>query len=285
MGKQAFATTLALLLILILNPVSAVIVDSVRAESFSPGKQASVEITLENALVNDVEDVTLNLDFTNLPFIPIGSSSAGFDEIESDKDARATFIIRAANDISPGDYQIPYTITYFISGEETERKREGSIGISVFAQPSLSYTINTENPVIGQEGTIIFKIVNSGFADAKFVSVKAIPDGFTILSENEAYIGTIDSDDFETAEFDVIFKSSKPRFSAIVEYTDFNNEKITKTIEMPVTVYTKEKAIELGIIEKNNTPLYIGAVLAILILWFVWRAIAKRRRLKRSQRS
>jgi len=272
----------AFLLLILAQPVSGIVVDSVNADSFSPGEQGTIEITLENNFNDDVLDVTLALDLTGFPFISVGSTSKGFDEVEADDDARATFVLKTSNDISPGNYQIPYTLTYIHNDEE--RTREGTIGIVVSAQPELSYTINTDNPVIGREGTINLRIVNTGFADAKFLSVKAVSNGFTILSEDQIYIGTVDSDDFETANFDVVFTSEKPRFSAIVEYTNFDNEKIINTIEIPVTVYTEERAIELGIIEQNNLPLYIGIVLALIIIWFIWRSISKRRRLRRSQR-
>lgn len=281
MIKQIFSVVLAILLVV--NIASALVVTSVFAPKFAPGEEKRIEINFENTFSTNIEDITFTLDFKDLPFIPVGGSSAGFDELDPDDDAHAGFTIRAANDIAPGDYQIPYTITYLQDNEE--RTRAGSIGISVSSQPALSYTINTENPVIGAEGKINLKIINSGFADAKFVSVKARGDGFTILSENEIYIGSIDSDDFETANFDVVFNSAKPRFTAIVEYTDFDNKKVTEAIEIPVTVYSKEKAIQLGIIEESRLGLYIGIVVAVIVIWLVWRAIRKRQRLKKSERS
>lgn len=284
MKNQAISILLALFLVLAVVPIaSAVVVTSVSTPKIGPGEQVKLEVGLENILSTEVEDVTLNLDFKDLPFIPVGKSSAGFDQLDSDDSARAEFIIRASSDINPGDYQIPYTITFTQDG--IEKTRKGSFGITVSAQPLLSYTISTETPIIGQEGKITLKIVNSGFAEAKFLSVKAIPSGFTILSEDQVYIGTVDSDDFETATFDVVFTSNSPIFSAIIDYTDFDNRKVVKAIDLPVTVYSEEKAVELGIIQKNNWPIYIGIAILVIILWFVWRAIAKRRRLKRSERS
>lgn len=282
-GKMALGAILALFLVAtLISNVSAVVVTSVNAPRLTPGQQATLDIRLENILSEDVQDITINLNFQGLPITPIDGSSAGFDELNSDEDARASFVVRAASDATPGDYQIPYTITYNQNGDD--KTRNGSIGITISSQPSLSYTISTENPVIGQEGKVTLKIVNTGFADAKFVSVRALPIGFTILSEDQIYIGNVDSDDFETATFDVVFSSNNPSFSAIIDYTDFDNKKITKTIDIPVVVYTKERAIELGIIEKNNLPVYIGIVVLVIVLWIIWRAIKRRQRLKRSER-
>lgn len=282
MIKHVFAITGALLLfaVILISAASAISVTSVTAETLAPGTEGVIRVEIENIFQDTVEDVTFSLNLENLPFIPIGSSSEGFDELEENDDGRFSFRIRAANDIAPGDYQIPYTIDYSIDGER--RERTGSIGVSVKAQPELSFSIETENPVIGTEGKVTLKIVNRGFADARFVSVKALPQGLTLLSESDVYIGTVDSDDFETAVFNVIFNSQKADFSAIVQYTDFENNKITKTVDIPITVYSQEKAIELGIIEESNLGLYIGIVVAIIIIWLVWRWVAKRRRMKKS---
>ena len=35
------------------------------------------------------------------------------DELDTDDDARAVFIIKAMNDAKPGSYQIPYSIIFF----------------------------------------------------------------------------------------------------------------------------------------------------------------------------
>ena len=155
----------------------------------------------------------------------------------------------------------------------------------VDSQPILTYSSDTENPVEGQKGSVTLKIVNKGFADAKFFSVKVLPDGLTLLSEDEVYIGEVASDDFETATFDVLFNKVNADLTAIVEYKDFDNKLVTETINLPVKVYSKEKALELGIIQPNRVPYYIGGVVLLIILFIIYRSIKKRRRLRRSMQS
>lgn len=264
--------------------VSAVVVNSVSTESIGPGETGLIRVEIENILDDDALDVSLRLDLTGTPFTPVGSSEEGINEIREGDDESFSFRIKASNDISPGDYQIPYVLRYRESGEDVQREREGTIGIEVRADTDLSFSVDSEMPVIGQEGKLSLKLVNRGFSDAKFVLVKVIPEGYTLLSENEVYIGEVDSDDFETASFDVIFnKEGKIRFLAIVEYKDFNNERIVNNVELPVNIYSREKAIELGIIKKNNTWAYVIVIVALVILWLIWRAVKKRKRLKRSK--
>lgn len=270
----------AVFLLLSINLASAVIINSVQADTFSPGQEGQVTIEVENILNDVAEEVSITLSFQNTPFIPIGTSEQSADEIDEDDEETFTFRIKAAPDIKPGDYEIPYTLTYTFDGNT--KTKTGTLGVKVKANPVLTFTAESTNSVIGQKGKVTLKIVNQGFYDARFVSVKLLPKGFTLLSNNEDYIGEIASDDFETADFDVIFNSIQADLVAIVEYTDFENQKVTETINLPITVYTTEKATQLGIIKKSNTALYISLAIFVILLIIIWRIIKKRRRLKRS---
>jgi len=276
--------TLFVISILIINfsLASAVIVKSVKTDTFSPGKDGIIRIEVENILEDDVKDVSLRLDFTGLPFTPVGSSEEGTDELGDGKEEDFTFRIKAANDITPGDYQIPYILRFREQGETQTTERFGSIGVTVTAITELSFSVSGETPVVGREGKITLKIINKGFSDAKFVLVKVFPEGYTLLSESQVYIGSVDSDDFETATFDVIFNKEDAKIIAIVEYKDFNNKKVIENINFPLNVYSEERAIELRIIKKNNTPLYITVVVTLILFWILWRTIRKRIRIKKS---
>ena len=271
--RKTLLTLLAL--IFTLNLASALTINSVFADKISPGEQASLSIELE--------DISVSLLLANLPFTPVGSSEYSIEELDEDDDETFTFKVKASNDIQPGDYTIPYTITYLADNEKKEKK--GSIGITITGSAELSFTISAENPVINEKGKINLKIINKGFAEARFVSIKVFPSGFTLLSESEDYIGEIDSDDFETSTFDVVFKDKNPIFTAIMEYTDFNNNKVKKTINLPIKVYETEEAIALGIKTKNNSVYYIISIVVIIIIWIIYRVIKKRSRIKRSMQN
>lgn len=282
MSKKSFAVLI--MFFLSLNLVSAVIINSVDADTFSPGKEGNIRIEVKNIFDKDAEDVSLNLKFTNLPFIPIGTSEQSLDEIQEDDEENFVFRVKASPTIVPGDYEIPYTIEYTLSGESEKNSRSGSIGIKVSANPILDYSVSTENPIISQQGKINFKIVNKGFSNARFVSVKILPNGFTLFSDENIYIGEIDSDDFETEAVNVKFTKINPRFQAIVEYIDFDNKQITENIDLPLKVYSEEKALELGIIQQSKIGIYVSIVILVILLVILWRILKKRQKLKRSQR-
>lgn len=271
-------------LILLTNIASAITIRSITADAISPNKEGTISVEIKNTLNDTATDISMVLDFTNLPFIPIGSSEDSISELDEDDTDELIFAVKATNDIAPGDYKIPFTLSYNVNNLPKQSK--GTIGLIVKANPELYFSLSASNPIINQQGKLTLKIVNKGLADARFVSLKLIqnPSDYTLLSDSEVYIGKISSDDFETSAFDVFYKSKNPIFTAILEYSDFDNKKITQTINLPITVYTPEKAIELGIISKNNTPLYIGIAVALIVIWFVYRAIRKRIRRARSKK-
>ncbi len=277
--KSILASILAL--ILLVSVASALTVKSSSSDTLQPGSEGSIYLDVENTFSFDLnEGVSVSINTAGLPFIPVGASEKSIDELDEGDEETFRFTIKSSNTISAGDYEIPYTLKYITNN--TERTRTGFIGVTVFAQPDLSYSIETENPIIGNQGKITFRIVNSGFSDARFVSVKVFPSGFTLLSESQTYIGSVDSDDFETSTYDVIFDKQSSDFIAQVEYTDFNNQKIIKQISLPIQVYTKEKALELGLIKKNNTLLYVGIAILLIVIYLIYRAIKKRRKMKKS---
>lgn len=281
MNKVQTIAAFAVSLLLLVNLASALTITSVNADSLIPGGDGEIRIEVDNNLGSAVTDVSLVLNLDKVQFVSVGSSEDSINKISKDDSEVFFFKVKAANDIKPGDYQIPYTIFY--TQDNAEKQKLGSIGISVDGKTDLDLSVDLENPVVGQTGKISLKIINRGFGDAKFVSVTAFPDSYTLLSDEKVYIGTISSDDFETASFDVIFKKEISTFSALLVYKDFNNKEITQTINLPITVYSQQKAIELGIIKKSNFMLYISVVVFITLAWFLWRMFRKNRRFKKSE--
>ncbi|PIN94525.1 hypothetical protein COU53_03175 [Candidatus Pacearchaeota archaeon CG10_big_fil_rev_8_21_14_0_10_30_48] len=279
MKKKMIFIVLALFL-LSLNFASAITITDVSQEELFPGETAIVKIDLKNNLNEDVEDVSFNLVFDNLPFIPIGGSEKSYDSFDEGKSKSFSLTIKSSQDAKPGDYNVPFTLSYVDSNGDI-LKKSGSIGIVVGAKTELAFDVELKNNVVGENGQVNLKLINSGFGDVKFVTVKIIPEGFTIMGSDSDYIGTVDSNDFESATFDVIFNSENARVNAIVTYKDFYNVEHTENVNRAVKVYSKDEGIELGIIQKNNTMIYIISVVVVIVLWLVYRTIKRKLKKKR----
>ena len=275
-----FALVLGILVFLYLAmPISsALIVEDVQTPTLSPGQEGAIILDVTNDGTGSVHEISFTLDFTNLPFIPIGSSEAGIQKLNEDKSKTFTFLLSASPDAKPGDYKIPYTLN-----AKNITVKKGAIGIRVTGNSVLSFTLTADKPVMGERSKVNLKMINAGLTDARFVSLKLLVADATLLSEDQIYIGTINSDDFESTTFDIIFTDKQPRLTAFVSYKDFNNKDQTLTDEVPLTIYSREKALELGIINKNNTFWYVLTLIVIIILWVAWRSFRKRQRLKKSK--
>lgn len=275
----------AILVLISLNLASAIVLDSVSQDSLYPGQTANIKIDIKNNLNDDIEDVSVSLDLSKTLFTTSGSSEDSQDEIKEDDEETFSFDIKAPSNIKPGDYNIPYNVEYTISNGSTEEK-SGSFGITVKAKTELSYSIESQNNIIGSKGKLSFKIINSGLGDISFVNVQIISaNGLEVLGSGEDYIGTVSSNDFETASFDALYKSSGASIIAVVTYKDFDNQQQQETVTLPVKVYTQEKALELGLITKSKTTMYAIVVIVVLVIWFFYRKWrkAKKDKLKREK--
>ena len=281
--KQNFIFGIALLfLVLTLGLTSAVIVDADYVTIFH-GERGTVSVEIENNENFDIEDASLSLILDDVQFSSVGSSEKDVDDIDEDDSERVSFTLNPFTDIIPGDYDIPYTLKYKNAENSSVGilEKTGSFGIRVSAETDLDFSVEIRgNAIVGEEGRISLDVINKGLGEVKSMSVQIFASGYELLSKDKIFIGSIDADDTDLASFDVIYKNTNPTFSAKVDYKDFDNIEQTKTVNIPFTVYTKERALELGLIQKSNSSRNMGLIVAIIIIWFTWRSFKKRRKNK-----
>ena len=267
-----------ILALISLSIASSLSINNVLVGDAGPGDEGVIRIDLENEGSSDVIDVSLMLNFPS-NIIPLGSSEGFVDKIKEDDGEEFAFKFKVSNTAIPGNYAIPYEISY--REGDLIKKQNGDIGLIVKAQPQIEISIESENPIIGQTGKIKMRLVNNGLADARFVSVSVKGEGVTLLSDKLDYIGSIDSDDFETASFDVVYNRKRPILDVELRYRDFDNVEQKNYLSIPLEVYTEDEAIAKGIKEKNNLPIYVGAILFAIVIWLIIRKISKRRKANR----
>ncbi|MDP4039106.1 MAG: hypothetical protein Q8P57_00800 [Candidatus Pacearchaeota archaeon] len=292
MKNRKIWAIISLILILInggLNFASSQIIsgDSTRISAeyitLFPGEEKTITLEIKNDNNYDIEDVSIKLLLNDLNFISIGNSEKTESEIREDDKETFVFKLKASRDIIPGDYNIPYKLRYGISNAVNGTiEREGSFGLRVSALTELDFSIRTENAIVGERGKITLEIINKGLGEIRFVSVDMLPDsGYTLLSSSKEYIGTIDSDDSDFATFDVLFKSTKAILNSQIRYKDFDNIDQNQIISLPIKVYSRENALEIGLISESKTKIYIGMVILVIILWYIYRKIKKRKKRKK----
>lgn len=265
-----------LLTIFLTGFVSSINVDSVTVDTVSPGEEGIIRINIENEGNNDVDSLSLKLNFGNPNIIPVGSSEEFLDTLDEDDEESFIFRFRVSNSLPAGTYSITYNLTY--EEDNSNIEQSGTIGIVVSAEPEIEITANTQNSIVGSQGELNIRIINQGLADARFVNLKVESEDLVFLSGNSEYIGTIDSDDFETNSFDVIYSSKFPSIMVKIIYKDFDNKEQELVKTLSLRAYTAQEAVEKGILTKSNAPTYVGIVVLLLVLWFIYRSIKKRRK-------
>lgn len=270
------------LMILSISFASALVINNVNVGVLHPGEETSLSIQLKNNLNDDVEDVSLSLNFANLPLSAVSGSEDSVSEIQSDDKEELAYRIKASSDATAGDYSVPYTLTYD-DGSAVLKTSSGTISVTISASPILEYSIESDNPVQGQKAKLTLRIINKGLGDAKFVSLSVSPKGMTLLSAEDVYIGTIASDDSETVSFDSILTSVNPALSVLVQYKDTENNPLVSNAILPITVYSQEQALKLGITKKSRAPVYISVIVILFVIWMVRRFLKKRARAKKNE--
>ena len=277
---------LFVILLLLISNVSALTIlsSSTNPSVITQGGSATLTLVLDNALEDDLENIRISLDLSNpqIPISPIESSTeVVLDKLDEGEQRSANFNIIILPGAKAGIYKIPVNISYFVEGQNVFVQKTELIGVQVNSDPKLR--VVSEGLIIQNlESKIEIKIVNEGLSDINYVSVELsdIP-GLRVVSSKYEYLGTIESDDFDSVEFTMFSLENFGSLIAlpvIIKYRDALNHEFTKQEIVLVPVYTQEEAQRIGLVESPN---YIYLLIPILIIGFlIYRSIKKKRKKK-----
>lgn len=288
--KQIAITMIALLIVVqIISIASALTITSVSSypNEIAPGESVSLSLTVENNLDDDIEDVVVSLDLTNVPFAPYQSSNqVTFSKIKEDSEKEISLDLISFANAESGTYKIPVEMSYKYNN--TIRTDSGVISLIVNAKPIIDVSVENSVLIKGKSDKLNIKIVNSGLGGLKFLTIKVgSASGLKMVGSDSVYIGNIDSDDFDTAEFDIFVNENAPSSINLpleISYRDSRNNEIKENKNLILRSYTNEEAIQLGLTTKNNTLTYIGIAVGLVVIYLIYRGIKKRRKKKALER-
>lgn len=254
-----------------------------------PGEEAKVKITIENMASTYLKNIALRLDLSystlddlmgttatatsqtdllQLPFAPINSATEKkLKLLEGDKTHTFNYDIVAYPDAQAGIYKVPVQLKY--SDElGTQYMINDVISLIVKPSPILSVRFdNTEVNRAGQKGSVVVSFVNKGKSNIMFVDSKLQEsDEFELLSAPEIYIGNIDSDDYETVEYELKLSADVSGHFTLpisLTYEDELGQELTATHNVKVRVYSAEESKKLGL---NGNESISPAVVTIIIV-------------------
>lgn len=250
----------------------------------APGGIVDVSIVVENTLTFDTENINVILDLTTAPFAPYESSSEKFlDSLDEGDKETFDFTLISLPQTDSGIYKIPVEITYQdLDGKSYSKS--GLISLTVNAKPELKVSLEDSVVLIkGQEDVLSIKIVNSGLSSSKFTYLSTSDvTGMKILNSKEQYAGDINSDDFNTVEFQVYIDSTASGIITLpltLKYKDATNKEFTETKTVTLNTYTTKEAQSLGLVKKPNYFLPI-LIIIVIIVYFIRKYIIKRKKIK-----
>ncbi len=256
---------------------------------FNPSEVGTVTLQLDNIASISLKDITVNLDLsgTDIPFAPINETTEKrIALIEAGRSANVTFNIIAFPDAVANTYKIPITLNY-----------HDALGKNYSKETLTSFQIETEQNIMmvhdqttivknGSKNIVAISIINKAMSKVTFMTAtigESPENAYTVLSPTVYYIGDINSDDSETAEFELFVDTNENRMTVpiTIEYRDGVGNSYTETQNVNVNVFSKDDAIKYGY-EKAMAidPLLIG-IFAVIVIYVAYKYVLPRFRKKK----
>ncbi|MCK4521464.1 MAG: hypothetical protein KAU20_02740, partial [Nanoarchaeota archaeon] len=128
---------------------------------------------------------------------------------------------------------------------------------------------------------ISVKFVNKGSSDIKFVyATLQNSKEYEIVSPAGVYVGNIDSDDYETAEYTIYVKRTRKKSLALpllIEYRDANNKLYTENMNINLKLYSASQAKRYGLIKSNKAIGFFITVIIVAAGIFFYRKYKKKK--------
>ncbi len=256
-----------------------------RPEVIKPGEKATVEVTFKNMAGILLKKIRVKIDLGGVPLAPTGSTNEKvIEKIDKNEEASVRFDLIGEPDAQSGIYKVGIDFGYY-DGLGNGYSRNSTIGLIIGSEPDLS--VNIDSTTIyqrGSTGDVTIKIVNKDVNEIKFLNIELAESGnYRITSPSEVYVGNIDSDDYETAEFTLFVenkKSGEILLPITLEYRDGNNREYKDNIKLKLPLYGTSEAKQLGLVEGNGKVGFIVIIVIVVAGLFIYRRWRKRKKKK-----
>ena len=247
-----------------------------------PGENTKLSIELENYAASMVKDVQVKLDLEGLPVNPMGTTNEKIQSrIDGGSKQAFDFHLLVDSDADSKAYKIPLEIDYSDLFNKN-MSVNNVITLVVGSKPDLAITIDSTDLYTSGAGTVSVRVTNKGVSDIKLLNTKLQEtDDVNILSSEIVYIGNIDSDDYETAEFDLYIDSSvkgEVNLPLVIEYKDSNNKNFIENVNLKMDIYSKADAKKFGLISGGSKVGLVVIIILIIVGVFWYRRKKKKRK-------
>lgn len=245
------------------------------------GSSAVLSFNIKNMGDSKVKDIRLTLSlpkqFTTLNDITIKKLA----ELNAGESRKIEFDIMALPDVDEGVYETSIYSEY-VNPVGTDINENVSIGLALSGDPSIFIKIkNSEIHATNKMGEITLEFVNNDISNIKFLTVELEEsEDYEILSPNKEYIGDLDSDDVEGADFRLKITTNKKEIELPLSltYRDSLNREYNQKLNVMLPI---RSAGELGIKQDYTLVIFIVIAIAIVVAFILYKKWKRKKNAKR----
>ncbi len=222
---------------------------AIEPEFVFPGQRFTVKFSVENVGLYDARLVKVVMgkvetnDIVTEVFVPSGQgNTVHLGTIPPEGSKNVTFTMLTSGNANSGSYSVPITLL-FVDFEDNDREIDRNIGVAVRSKSTLTPTEVTTVPATvtaGSSFTLTLGVSNGGPAKATSLKVRFRKnDNFQPVGKDTVFIGTLDVDLADSAEFAVMVSpkaSGSVRLPVFFEYVDDYGNTIREIVEASITV-------------------------------------------------
>ncbi len=245
-------------------------------KSFSAGGLGNVDVALKNFGKSSVKDVSVRIDLESIPFAPIGKSNEQvIDSIPAGSEASAVFSLIADTDAKAAYYKTRITLEY-LDDSGKAHIRNSTISLLVYNEPKFELALKEAKVFTpNSNGEVVLSLSNTGPADIRFMTAELVetPE-YHVISSPSVYVGNLESDDFETANFKIRTGNVKHGIISLnvrLSYRDNLNKEIVRNGVVKLQLYSKSDAKKFGLVKSssNFAFAYLGVGMQIIFVVFL----------------
>jgi len=268
-----------------------------------PGGSTDMLINIKNNADSYLKNIKLSLElirtsrtatvvsYEELPFSPVGSTNeVVIPKLSAKASKNVHFNLISDPDTESDVYKINLN-TEYQDHLGNNYSKTNVVSLVVGDTPDMSITLDSTTIKRGNSvGEVVVRLVNKGLTNVKFVNmIVEDTEGYDIITAPEVYIGNIESDDYETADFD-LYVGNVPNGNLEVPlkvtYKDANNEDYEEDVKLSIKIYTKEEIKRLGLEKKSSAGIIITIIILMVGGWIgyrKWRKWKKKKSLEKKK--
>ena len=260
------------------------------------GKESKLTIKLKNMADSYLDFLKVKLDlvyvrltgaataeYVELPFSPVGSTNEKtVRKVAPGDTVDFEFHLITDPDATPGVYKLPVYVMY---ADELKKNYTSAHITSLYvgSKPELLVLADQSDQIKpGTTQTITLQFVNKDITDIKFLTVSLMSNShYEVLSSHDYYVGNIDSDDYETADFKVYLSQTNDSIVKIpvnIEYQDPNGVVYKRTENIEFAIYTQREIQKFGLNKQSNIWGIVIVIAIVVAGFFIYRKWSKRKK-------